>query len=534
MKKFLPKTWNTCSLDDLIIFVLGGDWGKRADYEDPEYTEVRCIRASEVRDWDIDKGKTAARRRVKHSSLASRKLCENDILVEISGGGPEQPVGRTLLIDKSTLVCNADTPKVCTNFFRLMRPSAELSAKYLNSYLQYFYKMGNTKELQSGSNNLRNLKFSDYMSILVPIAPREEQDRIVAKIEELFSELDKGVESLKTAQEQLKVYRQAVLKHAFEGKLTAQWREENKEKLETADEILARIKEEREALYKQQLEQWDISAGLWEMEGKQGKKPSKPKYSGKLELPSHNEINDLVSLPSGWAWLKIGDLCNVVRGGSPRPAGDMRFYEGDIPFLKVADLTGSPGAYLDKSTYTIKEAGLQKTRRVAPNTLLISNSGATLGVPKICLIDTTFNDGIAAFLGLDKEALRYHYYFWLSKIADLRSINQGAAQPNLNTNLLKDVFIPICSSQEIEAIVDEVENAFSVCDQLLHEVEQTIFRYQALRQSILKHVFSGKLIKQDPNDEPASILLDRIKAEKEQGEKNGKITRKARKKRTAA
>ena len=88
------------------------------------------------------------------------------------------------------------------------------------------------------------------------LPPTEEQRRIVAKIEELFSELDKGVESLKTARAHLKVYRQAVLKHAFEGKLTAQWREENKDKLEKPEQLLARIKQERETRDERQLKEW--------------------------------------------------------------------------------------------------------------------------------------------------------------------------------------------------------------------------------------------------------------------------------------
>ena len=93
-----------------------------------------------------------------------------------------------------------------------------------------------------------------------------EQRRIVAKIEELFSELDKGIESLKAARAKLNIYRQAVLKHAFEGKLTAQWREENKDKLETPEQLLARIKQEREARYEQQLQEWKAAVKEWEAE----------------------------------------------------------------------------------------------------------------------------------------------------------------------------------------------------------------------------------------------------------------------------
>ena len=111
--------------------------------------------------------------------------------------------------------------------------------------------------------------------------PLPEQHRIVAKIEELFSELDKGVESLKTARTQLKVYRQAVLKHAFEGKLTAQWREENKDKLETPEQLLARIKRERETRYERQLKEWKAAVSrTWEESGKPGKKPTEAEETG--------------------------------------------------------------------------------------------------------------------------------------------------------------------------------------------------------------------------------------------------------------
>ncbi|MGB9940192.1 hypothetical protein [Methanosarcina sp.] len=109
------------------------------------------------------------------------------------------------------------------------------------------------------------------------------------------------------------------------------------------------------------------------------------------------EIAELPTLPDQWKWVKIGELCDVVRGGSPRPAGDPKFYDGKIPFLKVADLTRNEGAYLKSFEFTIKEAGLQKTRLVKPKTLLLSNSGATLGVPKICLFETTFNDVMLFF-----------------------------------------------------------------------------------------------------------------------------------------
>lgn len=218
--KSIPKSWQIKSLEEILLFVIGGDWGKDETYLHETYDLAYCIRGSEIKNWEIDRGKTASLRKIKKTNIEKRKLQNGDILVEISGGGPEQPVGRTVLIDNISLNHNKGIPKICTNFLRLIRPKEEIDSKYLNLYLKLFYYSGEIVKYQAGSNNLRNLKFPDYLKIEIPLPPLETQQTIVSKIEELFSELDKGIEDLKTAQQQLKTYRQSVLKWAFEGKLT--------------------------------------------------------------------------------------------------------------------------------------------------------------------------------------------------------------------------------------------------------------------------------------------------------------------------
>ncbi|MBF6617437.1 MAG: restriction endonuclease subunit S [Candidimonas sp.] len=355
---------------------------------------------------------------------------------------------------------------------------------------------------------------ADIESFEFLLPPAAEQQRIVAKLEELFSELDKGVENLRTAQQQLKVYRQALLKHAFEGKLTAEWRAQNPDKLESAEALLARIQQEREARYQQQLAEWQAAQQAWEASGKTGSKPAKPKALKPPPPLTAEELAELPELPEGWAWMKVHQLCEVVRGGSPRPAGDPKFYDGSIPFLKVADLTKDSSPYLTSHTYTIKEAGLNKTRQIKPNTLLLTNSGATLGVPKICLISATMNDGVAAFLGLPQDQLLSHYYFWQSQTPRLRNIDQGAAQPNLNTDLIKETPIPVCSPVETATLTQKIEAALSGADQLEKTIITSLQQAEALRQSILKKAFSGQLVPQHPGDEPVSVLLERIRAER--------------------
>ena len=208
--------------------------------------------------------------------------------------------------------------------------------------------------------------------------------------------------------------------------------------------------------------------------------------------------------------MKLGEICNVVRGGSPRPAGSDVYYNGNIPFLKVADLTRSNNMYVDSYQYTIKEAGLIKTRLVKTGTLLLTNSGATLGVPKISKIAATINDGIAAFLDLDKRLLVYLYWFLESQTQNIRNINQGAAQPNLNTDIIKDFLIPIPPLSEQKRIVQKIEESFILIDQ----IEKNKFSLsQFIKQSkskVLDLAIRGKLVPQDPKDEPASVLLEKI------------------------
>ena len=130
--------------------------------------------------------------------LEKRALTEGDILIEISGGGPDQPVGRTVYIDEQALNVNSDYKKVCTNFLRLVRLYDNLDKKFIKNYLDSFYLSGEVLKYQGGSNNLRNLKFKEFETIKIPLPPLAEQHRIVAKLDELglslptSSDLDSG------------------------------------------------------------------------------------------------------------------------------------------------------------------------------------------------------------------------------------------------------------------------------------------------------------------------------------------------------
>lgn len=211
-----------------------------------------------------------------------------------------------------------------------------------------------------------------------------------------------------------------------------------------------------------------------------------------------------------WEHHQFSDLCAIVRGGSPRPAGDPRYYDGNIPFMKVADITRNDSPYVSKVEYSIKEEGLKKTRMVEANTLLLTNSGATLGVPAITTIRTTFNDGIAAFIGLDIDSLLFYYYFWTSKTAFLRSINMGAAQPNLNTKLIGEVEIDVPQTAERVEIARVLNALLSKEQQAKEAAEAVLDQIDLMKKSILARAFRGELGTNDPSEESAVELLKQI------------------------
>ena len=344
-----------------------------------------------------------------------------------------------------------------------------------------------------------------------------------SKIEELFSELDRGVESLKTARAKLDVYRQAVLKHAFEGKLTAQWREENKDKLKTPEQLLARIEQERETRYKQQLQQLKE----WEESDKSGRKPPKPQNpKNPLAIsasPVHNPF---------WTHLFLDDLAvESVLGkmldrekntGAPRPyLGNinLRWGKFDLENLKTMKVEES-----EIERYRLAERDLVICEGGEPGRCAVWEGQEPTMLIQKALHRVRFTEGYNPY---------FAFYFMAHAVRSglLSSNFTGSTIKHLTGKGLGNILFPLCTLAEQEQIVRRLDSIVTLCDELDCQIEDQLIRGNALRQSILKKAFTGQLVPQDPHDEPASLLLERIKAEKAaQGQNNTR----ARRRRTAA
>ena len=228
--------------------------------------------------------------------------------------------------------------------------------------------------------------------------------------------------------------------------------------------------------------------------GKKIKKHPPARRAGK-PLPPITQEEIPFEIPENWVWCRLGELASIVRGGSPRPAGDKRYYDGNIPFLKVGDLTGYEGKYCDKHTFTIKEAGLYKTRFVEANTLMLTNSGATLGVPRICTFPTTFNDGIAAFLGIELMNKEFLFYFLRNK-SDyfLQEASRGQGQPNLNTDIISFTLLALPPLSEQKRIVAKLDELMEYCNSLEESIKNSQTQNEMLLGQVLREALEPKEI----------------------------------------
>lgn len=392
-----------------------------------------------------------------------------------------------------------DFEGICSTDILCYRSIDKESSKFLN----YFFGLPeviNYAVNNCSGINLPRVSPKSINLLEFPLPPFKEIKRCIQKVDDMLKKTREAKQLIQEAKESFELRRASILNKAFTGELTAKWRETND--CEPAIELLEKINDEK-------LKKWDDECLKTTNEGKRKPKKLIIKTVEEMIIPKEEQPYEI---PVGWEWVRLGDLSNVVRGGSPRPAGDSRYYDGDIPFLKVADLTKGNSIYLNSYKNTIKEAGLNRTRLVDKNTLLLSNSGATLGVPRITTFETTFNDGIAAFLGLHKELLIYSYYLLSSKTKELRGLNIGAAQPNLNTEIIGKIMVPLPPLLEVNENINQLQQLLN-SEYKAKEILNMESQIELIEKSILNKAFRGELGTGSVDDEPAIELLKRVLTE---------------------
>lgn len=339
----------------------------------------------------------------------------------------------------------------------------------------YYYLKKIKPELTTRGTTQRNLNAQIVRNIPVPLPPFAEQGRIVAKVEELLTELDAGIESFEKVRTQLKRYRQAVLKYSFEGKLTEEWRKTNKDKIEPASVLLERIKEGR-------------------------------KHEELLPL----DTSELPELPEDWEWTRTGEICEGIVPGRTKP----KEFRGPIPWITLPDVRG---LYVSKSQNNLavtKEDAEKVGMKVMPKgTVLISCVGQ-FGIVSIASCPIVPNQQFHGLVCRDNIPPEYVAFSLMTKFEQMKKLSSATTIAYMNKTKCNSISIPLAPLAEQYRIVEEIERRFSVADEVEEVVDKGLKQAEQLRQSFLKVAFEGKLVPQDSGDEPAEKLLERIRKER--------------------
>jgi type I restriction enzyme, S subunit len=420
----------------------------------------------------------------------------------------------TIIFDDFTTATQfVDFPfKVKSSAMKILVPTSKLvNMKFLFNCIQ-------VNQVRNDTHKRYWISVYAKKKILLP--PLAEQRAILEKTEELFSDLDNGIANFKKAQEQLKIYRQAVLKKAFEGELTKEWREKQTH-LPTAEELLKQIKEERQNHYNQQMEDWKKAVKEWEKNGKVGKKPSKPTALS-LNFDLSKSDQELKEIPENWFYITL-DFATYKLGDGLH--GTPKYDEnGEYWFINGNNLNNGK-IILKSETKKVNFSEFEKYKKdLNKDTILVSING-TIGNVSFYNDEKVILGKSACYFNLlssfDKNYIRWLIDSFGFMQYAVRNAT-GSTIKNVPLSAMRNFVFPLCSTQEQTQIVQEIESRLSVCDKMEQSITESIEKAEALRQSILKKAFEGKLLseaeieqcKQAADYEPASELLKKIQAEK--------------------
>ena len=342
--------------------------------------------------------------------------------------------------------------------------------------------------------------------ILLP--PRAEQTRIVAKLEELLSDLDAGVAELKAAQRKLTQYRQSLLKAAVEGALTAEWRDKNQPK-ETGAQLLDRILKQRRA-------RWEAKQLTKFKE--QGKAPPKD-WQAKYSEPVKPDTTDLPSLPQGWVWASL-DMLSEIQGGIQKQPSRAPI-KNKYPFLRVANVARGLLKLDEIHEIELFDGELERLVLERGDVLIVEGNGSLTEIGRCALWDGSIENAVHQNHLIRARPIITRSEFieaWLNSLRGIEKMTRLAATTSglytLSVGKISKIPVPLPPLDEQKAIVDLLELALEKTNRQEDSLLVSLKQSAAQRKNILKAAFAGQLVPQDPNDEPASVLLERIRAER--------------------
>ena len=465
----LPKGWKIERLGDIAI----SEKGKKPKNQSSEKTDKYCYPYVDIEAFE--KGVIKS-----YTDGVKCVLCDEDDFLMVWDGSRSGLVGKGIRgALGSTLV-------------RISLP--EVSNLYAYYFLLSKYQEINTRAKGSGTPHVDPDLLWNYA---FPIPPNlETQQAIVNKIESLFDEIDEGIGRLKTAAQQIQQYRQSLLKNAFNGELTKEWRSKHADTLPSENELLAQIQTAREQHHAQQLADWQTAVSQWEQNGKEGKKPSKPKAPTQAVKFEEN----FADLPKGWFNFSLDTLAEIS-GGLTKNAKRGSFKE-KVPYLRVANVYANELKLDEITTIGIQENEKARTLLQTNDLLIVEGNGSIEQIGRVAIWNNTINPCYHQNHLIKARCYpfvlpKFALYFLISPMGRERVINVASSTTGLHTLSLTKVanlIIPVCSLAEQTQIVAILESKLTACDQLAAELAKQLKQAELLKQAVLKAAFSGGLL----------------------------------------
>lgn len=499
----LPKGWELTTIGEITEIVSGIGFPEK--YQGKEFDDIPFFKVSDVSNTVKSGNLTLIKSKNYISNLEAKelkgKLIKKNTIV-FAKIGEAIKLNRRAILGQDSLIDNNVMGLYC------------FSSALNHLFLYYFFLTVKLGEI-SQATTVPAVRKTDVEQISFAFPPLAEQERIVLKIEELFTKLEAGVSELKQAQAQLKRYRQSVLKSAVTGELTRDWRKANQ--TEPAEILLKRILKERR-------EKWE--ADQLKKFAETGKMPKNDDWKRKYKEPAPLITQNLSKLPNGWAWASVSQLGAigeqpVLTGPFGTNLGKNDFISGGVPVLTIGCLK-LQGIELNKAVFISEQKASELSQyRLKTDDLLFSRMAAVgrAGIVPSTLEGSMFNYHIMR-LRLAKSVLSpklfVSYVRGSAQVEDyIKEVNHGATRDGINTEQLLNLPVSLPPLAEQEKIVEEVERLLSVADAVEKTIAESLKQAGRLRQSILQKAFTGKLVPQDEREEPASVLLERIKAERD-------------------
>lgn len=438
----LPRGWSNTTLGEICSKSQYG-WTCRA----VKKGRIKYVRTTDISNGEIDWSSVPYCEDVPED-IEKYRIKSNDVLVSRAGS-----VGVSLRV--KDVPCDA----IFASYLIRFKALDPIDAKYIEAYLKSYDYWRSISDFTAGIA-IPNVNASKLSSLELPLAPLNEQRRIVVKLEKLLAKVDSDQKRLTKIPTILKHFRQSVLTAACSGKLTADWRKKNP--------------------------QPDASA---------------------------NKTDDYLEVPASWRWSHIKELFKVETGTTPPKKDPTNYSEvlTDCPFFKPSDL--DVGAEVRESREWLSKKGEQFARILPPLTVCVTSIGATIGKTGLLKVRGSTNQQINAILPSKDVLPQFTFFFCCSSYFQHRIIEDSSSTtlPIINKSRFEELEFPVPPLPEQQEIVSRVESLFELADQIEARYAKAKAQIDKLAQSILAKAFRGELVPQDPTDEPAEELLRRIK-----------------------